>query len=572
MGKLNTIKTKQLAVFLLMITFLLLLSGILFRSMSRFAVEIIYRQMESQAEYYVNSVENQMEEIMRQQSDFFVDRQLVFLADEKLLDDYGRRNALLSVQEKLFIMISSNELLKDAILYIPGSGYVINSTQIRELGEADVERLEGMKARLGRLVLEGESLLYALAETPYAETVTPNFYLQTEFDQGQLLERLDSFILQEGGACWHCPELEWFLESTSGPGIGRRIVESVQCGEGIEEVYVDGTSYLVNVTQSGYFGRLVQYDSRRTVLKGTERYTVVFSGLMLLAVGFAVLFSRYTERLVNRPLRKLQEAFQELEKGDLEIRISHSVKDEFEYIYQGFNHMVEKLARTIEDVYVQKNLAAQAELKQLQAQISPHFLYNSFFLFSGRVRRGDFGGARELADYLGTYFRYLTRNARDIVTLADEMEHAEAYARIQESRFASRMELIWEPLPEEAAAVLVPRLIIQPLLENSYKYGLENREEDGVLRVSFRLETGWLVIGIENNGDVTEEEIKAIQERFSDGYAGEVTGMVNIHRRLRNYFRNRSGLKAARGELGGVLITMALPLEEGEEDVPAIDR
>lgn len=72
-------------------------------------------------------------------------------------------------------------------------------------------------------------------------------------------------------------------------------------------------------------------------------------------------------------------AFQKLEDSDLSIRITNKTNDEFEYIYDGFNHMVEKLSQTIDEVYVQKNLAAQAQFKQLQAQINPHFLYNSFF-------------------------------------------------------------------------------------------------------------------------------------------------------------------------------------------------
>ena len=225
----------------------------------------------------------------------------------------------------------------------------------------------------------------------------------------------------------------------------------------------------------------------------------------------------------------------------------------------------------IQEVYVQKNLAAQAELKQLQAQISPHFLYNSFFLFSGRVRRGDYEGAEALADYLGTYFRYLARNSSDIVSLSDEMLHAESYARIQESRFSARMKLIWEKLPEEAEKIPVPRLIVQPILENAFKHGLEDREEDGILRVSCRMNQNRVEICVEDNGGASEETAEAMRSMLADDYQGEVTGLINVHRRLKGYFKQKGGLFISRGELGGILVKMVLPAEGGKEHASTSD-
>lgn len=571
MRKYNTVKTKQLAVFLLTILFLSLCSGMIFYSVKRVAANALYRQMEAQAEYYVKSVDTQLEEIMKQQAELLVDRQLIFLADESLLSDYEKRNTLLSVQDKLFILVSSNRMIKEAVLYIPSSSRVIRLNDLSGLNKAYQIRLEEIKKQLARLIPEGKNLLYSLTETPYANVTNAYFYLQLVLDSDEMVSQLNNFALPQGGVCWYNPETEWFLEDTVGLGIAKKILDMAGDVDGIRKVKVDGTYYLVSMMKSDKLGMLIQYCSQKEIMEEIDQYTVVFYFFIFLAAGCAVLFSGYTERLVNRPLQKLYQAFKRLQKGDMEIQISHSSGDEFEYIYEGFNHTVQKLRQMIDEVYIQKNLASQAELKQLQAQISPHFLYNSFFLFSGRVGRGDLEGAKVFAEYLGTYFKYLARNSSDDVTLSDEMLHAEAYAKIQETRFSSRMELVWEPLPEAVKKLVVPRLIVQPILENSYKYGLEEKEEGGILQVSYKLEPGVFYIYIEDNGEGAEEVIESIQNRLSDDYKGEVTGLINVHRRLRNYFKQKGGIRVQMGKLGGVMVVIKLPLETEVQDASIVD-
>lgn len=535
MNKFKTVKAKQLIVFLTMILLLILLSSMNFYQMKQFAVSRIYAQMQSQAEYYVNSFEYRLEEIMRQQSDFFGSRQLSFLADERILDDYDRREALLTVRERLDILESSDIMIKEAILYIPNSKRVITSGKFQELDEEWKQELEDMIPHLGMLYAKEGDLIYSMAEAPYSETFPPYFYLYLSLDRQQMIALLDDFTIPEGGTCWYKEEWEWFLANSADEELGRSILAKMEDVEGIQKVRIDGGTYLVNVIKSAWFGTFIQYCPQNVILKDLGNYTILFWSFLSVTIVCAVLFSGYTERVVNRPLKKLYEAFKRLRQGDMTVRVSHSSGDEFSYIYEGFNHAVQELERNIELVYMQKQLVTQAELKQLQSQINPHFLYNTFFMFKGRVERRDYEGAKALAEYLGNYFIYLTKTGSDTLRLADDMHHAESYARIQECRFAARISLIWEPIPQDAMELVVPRLIVQPVLENAYKYGLENREEDGVLHVFYKREEQILNICIENNGIVTEETIQMMQYKLSDAYKGEVTGMLNIHRRLKNF-------------------------------------
>ena len=569
MKRLHSIKTKQLVLLFSMILIIIICAAFFFQGMLKVAVDAIYGQMATQAEYYVGTVDYQIQSIFRQQAEVFSDRKMAFLVDRELLEnDYDRREALLAVEDRLFSLKTSNNLILKTTLYIPSSDYVITDSKAKEFSEENKERLALLKGHIGKLWNDGENLVYTLCESGYTLVKEPNFYLEVVLNKQQLVENLNTFASEGGGAFLLDRDQNFFLEDTCGSSKGRAVAWKAKLwGEeisltqespienGMSQVSVEEEPYLVNVCKSQYLGMLVQYYPKNTVLQRTNRYTVLFVLFVLGAAGLALSFSK--------PLKKLQQAFKVLEQGNMDIHISHSEQDEFGYIYEGFNRMTNELKRLIEEVYIQKDLAQRAELKQLQAQINPHFLYNSFFLLSRRMKRGDQENAVQLANYLGTYFQYLTRNAADEVLLEDEVNHAECYARIQAARFVARMRVELEPLPKDVKKLLVPRLVLQPVLENAFEHGLEDTEEDGILRLFyvFDKEEHSLEIHVENNGELDKEQLEKMQERLSEGYRGEITGLVNIHRRLKNYFKGQGGVRIKRGELGGVEVILFLPMK-----------
>lgn len=556
-----SIKEKLLLVFSLLIIFLTVLFGKLFYQLRTFAVKQVYNDFERQADYYVRQLEYRLEQIMHANAGFFSGRQLVFLADERILDAYERREALLSVQENLNIIKLSDSLIKEISLFIPATGRIITTDAFMDFQSEKAQEFDSLIADLQKLSTHNGEVVYCLSEVPYSKTRPPHFYTKLVLDNVKIVQSLNDLTPEEGGVCWYNEKLNWFVEDSKGMGIATQIVEKIEEGEHIQKAKFDGKAYLVNVTKSEYYGLLIQYCSQRTVLSGLENYTTVFGAFVIITIICALMFSGYTETLVNKPIKKIQAAFYKLKQGDMHVRIKHSSLDEFNYIYVGFNDMVAELNRMINEVYIQKQLVAQAELKQLQAQINPHFLYNSFFLFSGRIRKKDYEGANALAEYLGKYFLYLTRNGSDVIRMEEEYGHAESYARIQECRFHPRILLNWEELPAEVKDVMVPRLIIQPILENAYKYGLEDMEEDGLLHVWSQVQDNTLHIFIENNGNVSEGTIEAIQNKLKTTYAGEVTGLVNIHRRLQIFSGENSGIEVSRKSLGGMLIDLRISLK-----------
>jgi two-component system sensor histidine kinase YesM len=226
--------------------------------------------------------------------------------------------------------------------------------------------------------------------------------------------------------------------------------------------------------------------------------------------------------------------------------------------------MVANLRSLIDQAYKQKILAQKAELKQLQSQINPHFLYNSFFILNTMAKTGDTDRIEQFTTLLGEYFQFVTRNASDNVKLGQEIRHARMYTEIQELRFSRRIRVDFQPLPADWESLLVPRLIVQPIIENAFEHSLEKKARDGLIVVRFERDEEEVRIVVEDNGDLlTDEDLTRMAKQLgSENEQGEITGMVNIHRRVRMTFGG-GGLTVARSGLGGLQATLRLRAEKG---------
>jgi len=179
----------------------------------------------------------------------------------------------------------------------------------------------------------------------------------------------------------------------------------------------------------------------------------------------------------------------------------------------------------------------KAQMKQLQAQINPHFLYNTLFMLRTRARKKDYEGVESLAGLMGEYFQFLNRDKKDFVTLESELRHAYVYAEIQANRFSERFMFEGCPCPEKYRSVSVPRLILQPLMENAIKYQVEKTEDKGILRMYLEERENKLLVILESSIKVDEETVRNLNRYVTEVKpSGEVTSTINIMRRLRLYY------------------------------------
>jgi len=208
----------------------------------------------------------------------------------------------------------------------------------------------------------------------------------------------------------------------------------------------------------------------------------------------------------------------------------------------------------VEHEYELKLLHKNAELKLFQYQINPHFLYNTYFALCGLISEEEYDHASSLAELMGKYLRYVTVSDQISGRLEEELEHAQAYMEIQQMRFQKRMSSHMEACPPQCRHMQVPRLVVQPLIENAFEHGVKLKVHGGMIRVSFaQTETAFEII-VEDNGEtITDEQIESLRRRFrSDEYRGDSVALINVDSRLAEFFGPESGLRLERSELGGL--------------------
>ena len=285
--------------------------------------------------------------------------------------------------------------------------------------------------------------------------------------------------------------------------------------------------------------------------------TVYF--VLVLLVTLLLMVMLYV--IVRSPLRKLRMALKAIETGELNKRLPRTIISDFQYVNDQFNAMGARLEDLVEREYTLHLLHMKAELRQLQYQINPHFLYNTYFTLRALLEEEETEQASAFADLLGRYLKYATSSDQEYATLGEEISHAKNYAEIQQMRFSQRVDLQWEIEQEYFHDLKVPKLILQPLIENAFEHGLRRVLEGGIVRVSLD-DTDGVVIHVEDNGrTLTDERLEELAARLrqNNHQAGEDSvALLNIHRRLQILFGAQSGLSVSRSELGGLKTTVTI--------------
>jgi len=284
---------------------------------------------------------------------------------------------------------------------------------------------------------------------------------------------------------------------------------------------------------------------------------LLLMGLVLMVISGLFLYTLHqTNNDVQKPLKKLMTAFGEVQDGNLDMRIFHKVQDEFQYIYTSFNKTVDRIQELLENVKEQGQLLQNAELMQLQSQINPHFLYNSFYLIRIMAKNESYEQIDQFVTSLARYYRFLNKEVDQNIELYKEAEHMENYINIQQMRFGDKITVTKEPLPENARSYRVPKLILQPIVENAYNYGMKDVVRDGRISVCCHVEDSILSIMIEDSGSGgSQENLERMREHIRD-YKGHAAGhaLSNIERRLKLAYGGDSGILLERSELGGLKV------------------
>lgn len=557
-----------MAMFVLFLCVNLIFSSILYHVATTYVKKSIQDKMNAQAEFYLETLDTRMESTQDSLYNLFVDRKLAFLiSPSNLLSDYEMRDAFLSEQERIQMLKDSNSFIQSGTIYLPNTGKVISDSRINEMSEDDYQFMNDMLPfnNCGITQVDGEFYTVS-AGVPYIGVKdVPDAFMVVKLDEKKIISTLYAFDTIEGsGSFLYKENADLFIDSNSENDHGEQVRDAIKNELNTMEnvsgiIKISGEKYQFFAAWSDLFGHFVQYVPEREIMKNITPYKWLMFLYVLAVFIVSVIFSRRTNDLVHKPLKKLVDAFTKAGEEGLTFEGAKDYgNNEFGYLFEKFNDMQKKQKLLTQELIEQKNLAQKAELKQLQAQINPHFLYNSFLSLRSKIRREDLEGAELLAGHLSSYFKFITRNDESNITLKNEVEHARSYTSIQQIRFRNRIRISFGQLPEQYASIEVPRLILQPVIENALQYALEDKVSDGILDISFVECEEQLRIHVQDNGEnLSDEKIEEIRKQIEQ--KERVTGIVNINQRLKLFFGEQAGLGIERSKLGGADVIIVIP-------------
>ncbi|WP_054025965.1 sensor histidine kinase [Bacillus sp. FJAT-28004] len=327
---------------------------------------------------------------------------------------------------------------------------------------------------------------------------------------------------------------------------------------------VNGIRYFViNNFVSSLNLSLIMYVNQNEITRSLSQFYTLYYLLFSITIIILLLYSFSVNVMIHRPLSNLGKAFRMIETDNLNLVIESKTKDEFHYLFQSFNRMAHRLKVSIKENYEQKIALQHSELKQLQSQINPHFLYNSFFNIYMMCKVGDSDSAAELSQKLGSYYQYITRSGSDEVLLNKEFQHALDYCEIQCIRFSNRISYEYTEISDRLHTVYVPRLIIQPIVENVFDHAFEDGTMNGVVYIGASYQGDVVRITVEDNGGLlTDDKIEQLQEQLAvRSKQVEKTGLINVSNRLKLIYGAGSGLFVSRSQYGGLKVELIIHLE-----------
>ena len=292
-----------------------------------------------------------------------------------------------------------------------------------------------------------------------------------------------------------------------------------------------------------------------------EYYSSLFVMLVFVGVIFIIFFVFESEffKLIVTPISHLSNEMRRINLDTFRVEVNQNAPYEIQNIQEGFNHMTGRISRLVMENQKKERERHEEELNALQLQINPHFLSNTLNTIKFMAQVSKHEGIRKMSEYLMQIMDCTFRNHDSIHTLKEEVAILEAYIYIVKIRYAESFEIQID-LDERCEMFKVPKLILQPFVENAVFHGMEEEKEDGVIRITIQ-QNSVVEISVQDNGQGITEEM---QEKIRNGYEtkpGRI-GISNVVKRMRLYYGEQLGF-AIKSEAGqGTNITIQIPIGE----------
>lgn len=323
---------------------------------------------------------------------------------------------------------------------------------------------------------------------------------------------------------------------------------------------------------------LVKRISDEALYQSARQITLINSLVYSLFLVVVIAATVYISFRFTNPIRKLIGYINKIQSGHLNVAIDLTGGDEFGVLARRFRLMMQTLNDMILREYRLELANKTNELKALQAQINPHFLNNALQSIGTLALQQDQRKIYSLISSLGKMMRYGMNTNDTVVPLTMEADYVKAYLELQKQRFGEGLQYRFE-LEPDAAAVKVPKMILQPIVENYFKHGFDSPERDGSILIAAQIAAdGRLRIAVSDNGrGMPQDDLAMLQNKLGTGWQTRVDGeesigLLNVLARLKLYFNDHARIELENVVPNGMKVILWIPLNQGGTGVESTDR
>lgn len=344
-----------------------------------------------------------------------------------------------------------------------------------------------------------------------------------------------------------------------------RLEQVLQDKQGGFVVKEDGASRIYSIKDTDFGWKIVGVFYENELVDNKKQMQLSFAVAGLLCLGLGVLFSVVISRNLTRPIKKLQEKMMEVEKGNFDIRVPVGHSREISGLARSFNVMVSKVKELMRQIMVEQEFKRKSELNALQAQINPHFLYNTLDSIIWMAESKKHDEVILMTSALARLFRASLSKGKELIPIATEMEHITNYLKIQQMRYQDKIRYTLDIDPE-LYSYLTLKVLLQPLVENAIYHGIKNKEGPGTITITGVHEDYMIVFQVMDDGiGMDEAKVETLLTSSGGNQSRNSVGITNVHQRIQLYFGADYGLSYTSEPGAGTCVKLLIPAIHAEE-------
>ena len=377
--------------------------------------------------------------------------------------------------------------------------------------------------------------------------------IDPELEQIVVLDEKDEVLLVRGN----------ISEESEGRYIAAELSE--ENTEYLHKTVIHGREYMAAGVLAPYSGwkiiRYTQVPPNRDVSE-----IVRFNIGLIAAIGILILIGAAAiSTMLTRPIQDMVQVMEETEHGRFSRITSKPLLDEFQILFKGYNRMVEQIERLIQSTIDKQRRIRQVEMNEMQEQMKPHFLYNTLDSIQALAMMGESQKVCELVEALGKFYRKSVSGGREMLSLEEEFQIVKDYVDIMKIRFEDSFECEIQ-MEESCKKYLLPKLTIQPLIENSFQHGIRGEERYGIIGLAAYAREENLHIVVRDNGAGVPDEVIRDLNRSEEPKRGKSLGLRGTIERLRLLYSENFTFTISNGAYTEIHLQIGLCKLKEQED------